>query len=243
MDWFFTDERLKKDDTHILTGEDAAHITKSLRMSVGETVTLCDRDKNMHLCLIERITGSQVQVRVSSAEECDHEPDVFLTLYFALTKGDKPETVIQKSVELGASRIVPVLTERCISRPDSKAADKKTARYQKIALQAAMQSRRGIIPEVSGLTSLSAAAEEAAGSDLTILFYEGGGQPLRDIITTDCKSISVFIGPEGGFGENEVELLQSKGAVTATLGKRILRAETAPLAAISAIMLLTHNLE
>ena len=236
MDWFFTDVGLKEGDTHLITGEDAAHITKSLRMSVGETVTLCDRDKNMHLCLIERITGSQVQVRVSSAEECDHEPDVFLTLYFALTKGDKPETVIQKSVELGASRIVPVLTERCISRPDSKAADKKTARYQKIALQAAMQSRRGIIPEVSGLTSLSAAAEEAAGSDLTILFYEGGGQPLRDIITTDCKSISVFIGPEGGFTEEEINLAEEKGIVPISLGRRILRTETAGLTILSILM-------
>lgn len=243
MDWFFTDERPAVGDTVTVTGEDALHITRSLRMSVGEVITLCDPDRREHLCKIEAISSEGVTVRVSEAKDCFHEPTVDVTLYFALTKGDKPETVIQKSVELGAHRIVPMLTERCVSRPDKKSADKKLLRYQKIALQAAMQSRRGIIPEVGELISLADAAKQLDSFDRTILFYEGGGAPLREIIRQKDKTIAVFIGPEGGFDIREVELLREAGAETATLGPRILRAETAPLAALAAIMFHTGNLE
>lgn len=240
MDWFFCES---VGQTHLITGEDAVHISKSLRMSAGEIVTLCDSNKTEHLCRIERITPEGVLVRVVSASESTHEPDINVTLFAALTKGDKMDSVIQKSVELGVSRIVPVLTSRCISRPDIKSADKKRQRYQKIAEQAAMQSRRAIIPEVSAFTELKAAAQTLEQLDLAILFYEGGGKPLRELIKTSDKRIGIFTGPEGGFEESEVSLLTDCGAVTATLGKRILRAETAPLAALSAIMFHTGNLE
>ncbi len=243
MNWFFTESSASPGDRITITGEDADHITRSLRMAVGEVITLCDPDKNELLCLIEKIDSSGVHVVVSTAEECQHEPDVELSLYFALTKGDKPESVIQKSVELGVSHIIPVLTERCVSRPDKKSADKKLQRYRKIALQAAMQSRRGIIPSVGELITLEKAASGLSGYDMSILFYEGGGEPLRRLITPDIRKIAIFIGPEGGFGENECDLLCRAGAQKATLGKRILRAETAPLAAIAAIMLQTGNLE
>ena len=243
MDWFFSDNIGHENDTCLITGEDAVHITKSLRMSVGEVITLCDSKNKEYLCKIERITADGVLVRIASRQECNHEPDISLTLYFALTKGDKPETVIQKCIELGVTEIVPVLTDRCVSRPDAKAAARKLARYQKIALQAAMQSRRGIIPQVRPMISLKEAAKYLAGYDKAILFYEGGGQPLRSIIGADDKKLAVFIGPEGGFEEREVELLTESGAVTATLGKRILRAETAPIAAAAAIMFHTGNLE
>ena len=243
MDWFFTDKAGEKGDLHLITGEDAVHITKSLRMSVGEVITLCDSEKKEHLCMIEKIDSSGVLVRITTKEECTHEPTVKLTLYFALTKGDKPETVIQKCIELGVTEIVPVLTDRCVSRPDAKSAEKKLKRYQKIALQAAMQSRRGIVPNIKPLTELKTAAGELGKYDKVILFYEGGGQPLRELIMPEDKTIAVFIGPEGGFEEREVELLCSSGARTATLGKRILRAETAPIAAAAAIMFHTGNLE
>ena len=240
MDWFFVDE-IK--DTHIITGEDAQHITKSLRMAVGEVITLCDKDKREHLCRIERISSEGVEVREISESECQSEATVQVTLFAALTKGDKMENVIQKSVELGVYKIVPVLTDRCISRPDSKAAEKKCQRYQKIAQQAAMQSRRAIIPEVSRISELKKAAESLEEFDRIILFYEGGGKPLKKLILPEDKRIAIFTGPEGGFEEREVELLTKNGAETATLGKRILRAETAPLAALSAIMFHTGNLE
>ncbi len=240
MEWFFAESI---GQTHLITGEDAVHITKSLRMSVGEVITICDRNQTEHLCKIERITSDGVQVRVVSENECMNEPTVEVTLFAALTKGDKMETVIQKSVELGVHAIVPVLTARCISRPDIKSAAKKQQRYQKIAYQAAMQSRRGIIPEVHDIIELKEAGEMLGNFDRTIMFYEGGGKPLKEIITPSDKKIAVFTGCEGGFGENEVEILENHGAVTATLGKRILRAETAPLTALSIIMFHTGNLE
>ena len=182
-------------------------------------------------------------MKVITETECRNEPTVEVTLFAALTKGDKMETVIQKAVELGVHAVVPVLTDRCISRPDAKAAVKKQQRYQKIASQAAMQSRRGIIPEIHELTDLKKAAEMLTDFDKSVLFYEGGGKPVREIITLSDKKIAVFTGSEGGFEESEVELLTNHGAVTATLGKRILRAETAPLAVLSIIMFHTGNLE
>lgn len=240
MDWFFADN---VDSTHLITGEDAVHITKSLRMSVGEVITICDSNKTEHLCKIERITPDGVLVRVISENECTNEPTVEITLFAALTKGDKFENVIQKSVETGVHCIIPVLTDRCVSRPDKKAAEKKILRYRKIAAQAAMQSRRAIIPQVETVTELKKLSEKLKSFDKIILFYEGGGEPLKNIITENDKKIAIFTGPEGGFEEREVQFLTQNGAVCATLGKRILRAETAPLVALSAIMFHTGNLE
>lgn len=240
MDWFFAES---VDGEHLITGEDAVHITKSLRKSVGEAVTLCDSSGVEHSCLIDRINDEGVLVHEISKTECMNEPSVEITLFAALTKGDKLETVIQKSVELGVAHIVPVLTSRCVSRPDAKAALKKQARYQKIALQAAMQSRRAIIPDVSEITTLEQASEMLSQFDTAIFFFEGGGKSLREILALPKKKIAIFTGPEGGFEEREVALLAKNGAVIATLGKRILRAETAPIAALAAIMLQTGNLE
>ena len=172
---------------------------------------------------------------------CENEPDVFVTLYQALPKGDKMDYIVQKCVELGVSRIVPVMSSRCVSRPDEKSLKKKIARWQKIALQAAMQSRRGIIPEVCQCVSLKQAAELTGENDKTVFFYELGGDSVKNILADKPKTIGMFIGSEGGFEESEAELVLSNGAVAATLGKRILRAETAPLAALSVIMYQTDN--
>lgn len=240
MDWFFTDNI---DGEHLITGEDAIHIRKSLRKSVGEVITLCDKAGVEHNCLIDRINDEGIFVHEISKSECENEPSVEITLFAALTKGDKLETVIQKSVELGVTHIVPVLTSRCVSRPDGKSAIKKQARYQKIALQAAMQSRRAIIPDVSEIITLEKASTLLSNFDTSIFFFEGGGKSLREILSSQTKKIAIFTGPEGGFEEREVELLAENGAVIATLGKRILRAETAPIAALAAIMLQTGNLE
>ena len=196
-----------------------------------------------HLCRIEKISPEGVLVQVVSAAECLHEPTIDITLMAALTKGDKMEHVIQKSVELGVHRIVPVLTARCISRPDPKAAEKKRIRFQKIAEQAAMQSQRAIIPAVEDFTDLKTAALSLSSFEKSILFYEGGGAPLRSLLPESCRSLAIFTGPEGGFEESEVRLLTAHGAALATLGPRILRAETAPLAALSAILFHTRNLE
>ncbi len=237
--WFFTEEEIDT-NKYIITGENAKHI-RVLRMRNGEELTLVTPLGIQHDCVIADVNQSQVVVDVLENRPCENEPDVFVTLYQALPKGDKMDYIVQKCVELGVSRIVPVMSSRCVSRPDEKSLKKKTARWQKIALQAAMQSRRGIIPEVCQCVSLKQAAELTGENDKTVFFYELGGDSVKNILADKPKTIGMFIGSEGGFEESEAELVLSNGAVAATLGKRILRAETAPLAALSVIMYQTDN--
>lgn len=246
MAWFFTPENIVSDE-YLLTGEDARHIGKSLRMREGEEISLVTPDKTLHICEIKEITADSVLVKVNSKEPCDTEPDVKVTLYQCLSKGEKMELVIQKAVELGVFRIVPVISSRCISRPDEKNLRKKEERWQKIALSAAQQSRRGIVPRVEKTVNFEEALDRAGKEGKGILFYELGGESLRKILEDfTCegeKNISVFVGSEGGFEEREASLAKEEGVVLATLGKRILRTETAPLAALAAIMCLTGNMD
>lgn len=238
MPWFFTDA---VSPTFTIDGENAKHIEKSLRMKIGEEITVCDKDQVEHRCVISNIAPNLITLNILESKPCENEPDVFITLYQALPKGDKMDYIIQKSVELGVSRVVPVLSNRCISRPDEKSMKKKILRWQKIALQAAQQSRRGIVPVVNSMMTFKDAAANAADTT-SIIFYECGGESVKNIILKDVKEISVFIGSEGGFEEYEVRKIINNGGKAATLGKRILRAETAPLAAVSVIMYETNNL-
>lgn len=246
MDWFFTEKINGSNFT--ITGEDAVHISKSLRMNCGENITLCDSDGIEHYCVITSVNSDSVTVDILKSTPCDHEPNVNITLFQCMPKGDKMEFVIQKAIETGVHEIIPVINSRCISRPDSKQMSKKNLRYNKIALQAAMQSRRGIIPVVKDIISFKEAVKLCENYDCIIIFYEGGGMPLKEILpldvkNTNIKNIAVFIGSEGGFDISEVEMIKNCGGKTATLGKRILRTETAPLVAISAIMYHYGNLD
>lgn len=228
----------------LLDGEDARHINRSLRMRVGDTLMLSDGTGTDYGCAITEMSRETVRLSVCYSQPAESEPTLAVTLYQGVPKGDKMEDIIQKAVELGVTRIVPVLTKRCVSRPDAKSAGKKNQRYQKIALEAAKQSGRGIIPSVQPMTDFRQAVR-AASEEIKILFYEGGGTPLTHILH-DCPkpaSAAIFIGPEGGFEREEAEAICAAGGVTATLGKRILRTQTAPVAALSALMLLTGNLE
>lgn len=241
MAWFFTDTEIESSQA-LLTGETAAHIEKSLRMKPGEEITLCTPEQIQCTGRIESLCGGQVVVQITEKKPCEQEPNVQITLYQALPKGDKMEWIIQKCVELGIYEIVPVLSARCISRPDAKTLAKKQQRWQKIAVQAAMQSRRGRIPRVRAPKTFAQAAQEA-DQELRVLFYECGGEPVRSLIRQEPRTIGMFIGSEGGFEEAEVRQILQKGGKTATLGKRILRAETAPLAALSVLMYETGNFE
>lgn len=240
MAWFFTQNNITS-DKYIISGENAKHISKSLRMQKGEELTLITPNKTQCQCEVSSITNDCVTVDVISKKPCENEPNVFITLYQALPKGDKMDYIVQKCVELGISRIVPVLTSRCISRPNEKSMHKKCERWQKIALQAAMQSRRGIVPKIDDCMSFSKACDDAKQFEKQILFYEMGGEHINKLITDFPKTIGMFIGSEGGFEESEVELAKKSSAQIATLGKRILRAETAPLAALSIVMYQTGN--
>lgn len=241
MPRFFLDS-FQGGDTACITGQDAAHITRSLRMRAGEALTLCDTHGTDYDCEIVE-TGDTVVLRVLGSRPTASEPSLQVTLYQALPKSDKLEHIIQKSVEMGVFAIVPVETARCIARLDDRI-DKKLARWQKIAAEAAGQSGRGILPAVlPPLTFKQAlAALHDSGEDV-IVFYEGGGMPLCELVSPDTKRVSVFIGSEGGFAPEEIEALTAAGARTATLGPRILRCETAPTAALAALMLLSGNLQ
>lgn len=228
------------DDEAVLTGEDARHAAKSLRMQPGEAITLCDCLGNDYLGEVAAVSPEAVHVRVLEIRKSFAEPAVRVTLCQAVPKSDKMDWIVQKAVELGVWRIRPVVTARCVSRPDEKAAAKKVQRWQKIALEAAKQSGRGIIPAVTPFVKFQRAAQEASGK--RVLFYEGGGERVPLLAGPQDKELTLFIGPEGGFAPEEVALVRALGGRTATLGPRILRAETAPLAALTAVMLATGNM-
>ncbi len=226
----------------LLDGESARHISKSLRMRVGDMLTVTDGKGIDYGCQISAIDRESVELKICYKKPNTSEPTCRVTIYQGIPKGTKLEDIVQKCVELGVSEIVPTLTARCVSRPDEKSAAKKIQRYQKISLEASQQSGRGIVPKISEIKTLSQAIEND-DSELKIVFYEGGGKPLRDIISPEVKSISIYIGPEGGFEHSEVEMIENAGGLRATLGKRILRTQTAPVAALTGIMLLTGNLD
>ncbi len=239
MAWFFTEPFTG--DYYTIIGEDARHIEKSLRMKAGESITLVDSDSVQHNGVIDNITSGNVTVKITESFECTQEPTVKVSLYQALPKGDKMDTIVQKAVELGVNEIIPVISARCISRPDEKSMHKKIARWQKIALQAAQQSRRGIIPVVKEAVSFKQAVKSLDENACNIIFYECGGNKVSSIINEN-NNINMFIGSEGGFEKQEVDSIIEKGGSAATLGKRVLRAETAPLTALSVIMYETGNL-
>lgn len=239
MAWFFSGGGVPS-DVYQFDGENAKHI-RVLRLRQGEEVTIVTPSGEQCEAVMENVSGDFVTARIISRKRCENEPDVFVTLYQALPKGDKMDYIVRKCVELGVSRIVPVLSARCVSRPDEKSMRKKRERWQKIALQAAMQSRRGIIPQVGECVSFAQAVEQSAENGQNIFFYELGGESVKEILSEKPESVGMFIGSEGGFEESEAELAVQSGAVAATLGRRILRAETAPLAALSIIMYQTDN--
>ena len=240
MAWFFTEPF--SGEYYTITGENAKHIEKSLRMKLGEEITLVDSEGIQHNGVIDNIIPNNVTVKINESFKCENEPNVMITLYQALPKGDKMEFIVQKAVELGVNVIVPVISARCISRPDQKALNKKVERWQKIAQQAAQQARRGIIPQVKQAVSFKQAVQNLQSDSCNIIFYECGGEKVNKIINHSCKYINMFIGSEGGFEQHEVQSVIEKGGSAATLGKRVLRAETAPLTALSVIMYETGNL-
>lgn len=229
-------------ENHLIKGEDAKHIIKSLRMRVGDDIVICDTLGYDYSCKIYDIGENLVSLKILSRKKCESEPSIKVTLYQGLPKGEKMDLIVQKSVELGVFRIVPVMMNRCISTPSSKSLEKKITRWNKIAESAAKQSGRGIIPKVENMIKLNEALNFFGKDEKVIFFYEGGGESLGKLVKPSENKISIFIGPEGGFSLEEVEFLKSIGTAS-TLGKRILRTETAPIAALSAIMYVTGNME
>ena len=168
-------------------------------MHTGEKVTLCDCKGYDYICTIISINDQYVEVNINDIVISKSEPNIKVILYQGLPKGDKMDTIIQKAVELGISEIVPVLTNRCVSRPDEKSANKKCQRWQKISLEAAKQSGRGIIPHINNIITFKEMIKRINCKDQTRIFYEQGGQSLSNILNSSRNNINIIIGPEGGF--------------------------------------------
>ncbi len=236
MPRFFMENIAPEADTAVLTGEAAAH-ARVLRLKPGEQVVLCDGQGNDYQGEIAHMDEKSVAITILSSGPSQSEPGVDCTVYMGFAKGDKLEHVIQKATELGANRICAFPSSRCVAKYDGKALAKKLPRWQKIAASAAEQSGRGRIPTVLAADSYAGALELAAKADRALFFYENEqSHTLTAALTGDFTSVSIVTGPEGGFSEEEAEQAADAGLQICTLGKRILRCETAPLCALSAIM-------
>lgn len=231
---FFADGEVLRGDTVVLTGENAQH-ARVLRLKAGETVLVCDGQGTE--CLCEVTDAGEMKLNVLKRRESTSEAAVRVSVYMAFPKADKLEHVIQKATELGADRIAAFPSSRCVAKYDRKSLEKKLPRWQKIAASAAEQSGRGRIPLVEAVDSYAAALEAAAKADRALFFYENEqAHTLTAALQGDFETVSIVTGPEGGFSPEEAQLAGKAGLSVCTLGRRILRCETAPLCALSAVM-------
>lgn len=242
---FFTETEQFTESEVTITGSDVNHIKNVLRMKPGEKVLISDGKGLNRFCELSEIGADLVRASILPEEVDDTELPVEVVLYQGLPKGDKMELIIQKCTELGVSRIVPVEMARCVVKLDAKKEGAKIKRWYGVAESAAKQSKRMIVPEISGVMKYKAAIEEAGAADLAIVPYEAAGTLdgaegmafTRKLIggMKPGQRCAVFIGPEGGFAEEEIAYALEKGVQPVTLGKRILRTETAGMFVLSAI--------
>ena len=224
----------------VLTGENAAH-ARVLRLKNGDAVTVCDGEGTDYACTVSDTSNGQICLVVHREDVSQSEAAVACSVYMAFAKADKFEHVIQKATELGACELVCFPSARCVSRPDEKALAKKLDRWQKIAASAAEQSGRGRIPKVIVLSSYAQALARAAQAELAVCFYENEERlTFRAAIeAAPFHTASILTGPEGGFEPEEIRQAAEAGLKICSLGSRILRFETAPLCALSALMYAT----
>ena len=240
MPKFFTQRENITDTQIIIDSEDAKHIKKVLRLCEGDTITVCDGGGTDYEAEIRDILQDKIICDIKSKNKCESESEVYITLYQGLPKAAKMDYIIQKNTELGICKIVPVTLSRCVVKLDGEAAEKKkTERWQKIAYEAAKQSGRGVVPQVTMPVSLDAVLNEIKNDDLVFVPYECETDTrIKDVVSEikEPKRISFVIGPEGGFDPVEIEKFKAAGVKTVTLGKRILRTETAAEAVVAMLM-------
>ncbi|MBE7050439.1 MAG: 16S rRNA (uracil(1498)-N(3))-methyltransferase [Ruminococcaceae bacterium] len=238
MHRFFIGTSLEGENSVTITGDDVSHIVRVLRLKEDDDIVVCDSDGTDCVCSITSFSKDEVTATILSRGKCQTEPPLSITLYQGVPKGDKLDTVVQKCVELGAVRIVPVAMKRSVAV--IKDSEKKRQRLQKIADEAAKQCLRGKLVKVDSVMTFKQAIEDAKESfDLKLLPYEDERvKSIKEVLkeSKDAKSVCIFIGPEGGFDSSEVELAKENGFYSVSMGPRILRTETAPLAAITAVM-------
>ena len=230
---------------HPITGGDVNHIKNVLRMKNGEKIRVSSKSGQAYFCHISSILDDEVIAAIDSADETGTELDNHIVLYQGLPKGDKMELIIQKAVELGVSEIVPVAMKNCVVKLDEKKAAKKLQRWQAIAESAAKQSKRTVIPTVKQPVTYKEALKIASELDITLVPYENerGMDATREIMgqLKAGQTIGVVVGPEGGFAPEEIALVDEHATMhRISLGRRILRTETAGLAALA---MLVYNLD
>lgn len=234
-----------KGGTILLTGADAEH-ARVLRLKVGERIVVCDGKGADRHCTVTRVTKDAVEAEVGETVPCPGEPDITVTILAGLPKqGERGDYVVQKCTECGAARIMFFLSRRCVARPVCSGFEKKRERWRRIAEEAAKQSGRGIIPEVDILADFPAALDAAIKTELPLFLYETGERtPLKAAIegAGAFRTAALITGPEGGFEPFEAELAAKLGFQICSMGPRILRCETAPAAALTALMFATGNL-
>ena len=242
MQRFFVEPYQVLEEEHriTLTGPDLNHMKNVLRMRIGEDVWISDGSEKEYHCTIEEFQEDSAVLHILYAQESQYELPSRIYLFQGLPKGDKMELIIQKAVELGAYEIIPVATKRAVVKLDAKKAAAKQKRWQSIAESAAKQSKRNIIPHIHEVVKFGQAVDYAKDLDITLIPYELAEdmEKTKQIFETiqPGKSIGIFIGPEGGFDEAEIALAQENGISPITLGKRILRTETAGMAVLSVLM-------
>lgn len=238
---FYVEENQIADEEITILGSDVNHIKNVLRMNTGDEIIICNGQGKDYYCIIDSISNLQIIAKIHSEEATDTELKAKIYLFQGLPKKDKMELIVQKAVELGVFEIIPVVTKRTVVKLDDKKEQKKLERWNTIAMSAAKQSNRGIIPKVTECMNFKSALEFARQLDCNIVPYEKaiGIKDTKDILSqmNQNKSIGVFIGPEGGFEDLEIEACLNQNIKPITLGKRILRTETAGLTILSLVMM------
>lgn len=239
--WFYVENSQITEQEIQITGSDVNHIRNVLRMKQGDHLTICDGEGTDYECEIESLTPEKVIARIVEMGPNETELPARIYLFQGLPKKDKMELIIQKAVELGVYEIIPVAMKRCVVRlEDPKKEQKKLGRWQTIAHSAAKQCGRGILPKVKEVMTLEQAASYASGLSKCLVPYElaeGMAQSQKAVKeAAKAPSVGIFIGPEGGFDQAEIETLRKNNAEPVTLGRRILRTETAGLTALSILM-------
>lgn len=237
---FFVDDDARCDDALVIQGELAHHMKDVLRMDAGEEAEFVLSDDKLYHGRLVQLTKTQVTVKLLSSQAIAAETNIQVSLFQGLPKGDKMDFIIQKCTELGVARIVPIVTKRTVVRLDEAKGAKKVGRWQKIAQEASQQAKRLRVPEVLAPLSWQDFLDDLSADDLTIVLWEDevaqGFKALLQSLDPLPKRLNLLIGPEGGWDETEIEDLQQKGVHSVTLGKRILRTETAGLAALTMVL-------
>ena len=244
MRFFVTEDRISG-DLIALEPTDAQHVSRVLRMHPGEEITVCCGNGKAYLCALDQVGKNDVTARILSEEAYNNEPTAFVTVYAGLSKGDRFDYLIQKCVECGVSHIVPFTSKHCVVRLEGRDYEKKQQRYARIALEASKQCQRSRVVTVGEIVPFEAALKQAGESDCGLFLYEKEQQKSLSTVLRGAQgsTYAAVTGPEGGFSEKEAQLAQEAGLACVSIGPRILRCETAPVAALCAIMYQTGNFD